>query len=1279
MTFHFDTQPRVLLISAALCLALSGICYADACSDDTSCEFNTCRTPARPAPSSLWGEIQPAEASIPANRDTTDFAGFTKFNAANPLWMSLDVEGGFIFTAINSGFEIWDARSSPSSPVRLTQVDGREGQFPRFPANPEEKYPVQDIDSPDGDNNVVAVVGRASTGISIWNTTIKDLPRAYYQDYGENKDGVAVYAASVAGRQYAFMASETAGLLRYDITAAKSLPSTCTEQSPATQCSGVYQGKVGSRTNVSYVTGAGNLLALSSGVSPRGVEIWNLSASSSPMLAISALTTEIVFGVAMWQQGASYYLAVRGNAGQQLRIYDVTCAATASCSSLGSPLATVSTPDPSNSRYFVTASFSGATPFLYLGSDRTCMGSERREWLFDVSNPFAPRDATPPNGFYNGVSTGYWNWYYRATPTGFNSVGPRKARFAGEYLFRAAFSIFDIHRRGGGSALPNFTWSPTEVYPGTPVSFFDQSGGSPTSWSWTFGDGTPASSTLQNPSGVVFSTTGSKSISLQACNANGCNTTGKTLQVVSAAASVSSVSLSSSSIAVCNTITATANGVTGQAPLTILWAIRDSGGTIVASCSSNPCSWTPGTAVSSGNYTATVTVSNAANPSGASASAGFSVVNEPLSFPAGAPTNDPISGLTVKFHVQTKGATEWAWDFDDDGNPATLNFGAFSSDPVNGPNPTHTYSSTGQKSVRVRIRNCGGTTLDSGPLVINVTGSTTLTAAFQAQGCQFGVCNFQVNQAITFTDYSSGSPERWTYDWTNTGTTSAGCTFVGLGTTTPQASHTYTSEGTFYPCLRVTRGAATDVYVHPPIKVGSGGTTSLSIVGPSSGQPGQALTFSASASNCNASASGWTWTTDGGTGSSTTNTITVTWSTTGTKTLKVKNSACGTAEASRSVAISTTTGGTLVASFTYAPTTISAGQSVTFNASSSQGSPTAYTWEWGDGTPPSEGLVVTHKFAEAGTYPVKLTVAKPGEGTGCALGFCYDDETVQVTVQAAVQGSCVSDPTNLCLNNNRFGVKVEWETPDGTTGVGHPVQITNDTGYFWFFEMTNVEVVVKALDGCGVNGHFWVFSAGLTNVEATMTVTDTVTGEVQSYVNPQGAAYLPIQDTAAYGCSSGKTNAELFPGEGDNEEWLEISEGARTPVDRRYVVSGMATAAEATCTPSSTALCLNNGRFRVEATWKTPDEQTGSAQGVMLTGDTGYFWFFDSANVEIILKVLNGCQLNSRYWIFAGGLTNVEVSVRVTDTAVGAYKTYVNPQGIAFAPIQDTAALPFCP
>lgn len=113
------------------------------------------------------------------------------------------------------------------------------------------------------------------------------------------------------------------------------------------------------------------------------------------------------------------------------------------------------------------------------------------------------------------------------------------------------------------------------------------------------------------------------------------------------------------------------------------------------------------------------------------------------------------------------------------------------------------------------------------------------------------------------------------------------------------------------------------------------------------------------------------------------------------------------------------------------------------------------------------------------------------------------------------------------------------------------------------------------------------------------------------------------------------------------------------------------------CVADAITLCLNNNRFSVTAVWQTP-QGVGPGTPVVLTSDTGTFWFFSSNNLEGVFKVVNGCAFNNFYWFFGGGLTNVQVILRVFDRQTGTAKIYVNPANTAFSPIQDTAAFA-CP
>jgi Fibronectin type III domain len=125
--------------------------------------------------------------------------------------------------------------------------------------------------------------------------------------------------------------------------------------------------------------------------------------------------------------------------------------------------------------------------------------------------------------------------------------------------------------------------------------------------------------------------------------------------------------------------------------------------------------------------------------------------------------------------------------------------------------------------------------------------------------------------------------------------------------------------------------------------------------------------------------------------------------------------------------------------------------------------------------------------------------------------------------------------------------------------------------------------------------------------------------------------------------------------------------------------AGTPLTAPSPCTPGPQTLCLLGGVYAVQAHWRTPQGQLGAGNALPLTSDTGAFWFFSPDNVEMVVKVLDGCALSRTYWVFAGGLTNVEVVWTVTDSRVGVPNAYLNPAGAAFLPLQDTAAFRGCP
>jgi len=96
------------------------------------------------------------------------------------------------------------------------------------------------------------------------------------------------------------------------------------------------------------------------------------------------------------------------------------------------------------------------------------------------------------------------------------------------------------------------------------------------------------------------------------------------------------------------------------------------------------------------------------------------------------------------------------------------------------------------------------------------------------------------------------------------------------------------------------------------------------------------------------------------------------------------------------------------------------------------------------------------------------------------------------------------DGPTLDLLGGRFTVSIVWRDFDGNLGAGSPQQISRESGYFTFFDEANAEVFIKVLDTCDAAGSFWVFDTHLSNVEYTILVTDTQTGQTRTIFNPLG-------------------------------------------------------------------------------------------------------------------------------------------------------------------------------
>lgn len=488
------------------------------------------------------------EAALPPERDSTGYNGFSLLGELTGLefFNAIDIEttgnNTYLYMAYNSGWQIWDITGNrATNPFRVAVRDGWNGDFHDFQELPTEFYflvwDIDAIDPPTG-GTLVAVASSEPVGFSIWDAANKLMPDQLYQNLGHS-GGTAVATANIGGRSYAF-AGSNGGIEVYDLTRAREI-GPCFEDvglGGTPSCGGsanpVYRGSLsnwqgGRGRYVDILQVGGDTFLVSSDAFNGNIGLVVHEITDAPnaasSLRLSGLGT-LVYGPDLFTINNRHYVSlVEFGGGTFLKIFDITSCLTngTSCNFNDQELNL-----PTGIADFVYTQFSSANgrPFLYQGLQNLCntpppVGS-RLEVLLDLTDiegVLNEDDIIIGDSYtesFGGVTReiNYWTYSYAQSQDGFSLFGPKHGMFHGEYFYRAAQGMFDVHEYTGDipaflNLVPgtNNLWlsSPSVDEPVTLNGSCSQGTGS--SWNWTAqnataGDPAPvvANSNFQNTS-----------------------------------------------------------------------------------------------------------------------------------------------------------------------------------------------------------------------------------------------------------------------------------------------------------------------------------------------------------------------------------------------------------------------------------------------------------------------------------------------------------------------------------------------------------------------------------------------------------------------------------------------------------------------------------------------------------------------------------------------------------------------------------------------------------
>ena len=403
-----------------------------------------------------------------------------------------------------------------------------------------------------------------------------------------------------------------------------------------------------------------------------------------------------------------------------------------------------------------------------LFTDLSTGGPVTWAWSFPGGTPATSTLQTPPPIFYNTAGQ------YNVTLTITNSWGTDPEVKTNYIVVSNSFP-----------PIANFSANQTNIPTGGQVQFTDLSTGTPTSWSWSFPGGTPATSTLQNPPLIIYNTAGQYNVSLTVTNSFGTNTNTKTNYITVINSILPMADFTASLTAITTGAMIQFTDLSTGTPTSWSWTFP--GGTPGSSTLQTPPLILYSAA---GQYDVTLTVTNLAGSNTKTKVQYITVTNQvapPVADFNANQTNITPGGQVQFSDLTTGNPTSWSWEFAG-GNPGT----STQQTP-----PLITYSTAGQYNVSLSVANAGGGNTKTRIHYITVAIPAAPVADFTANQT-----NIAVGGQVQFSDLSTGTPLSWL--WSFPGGT------PGTSILQIPPSITYNTKGEYDVTLTVTNAGGPD-------------------------------------------------------------------------------------------------------------------------------------------------------------------------------------------------------------------------------------------------------------------------------------------------------------------------------------------------------------------------------------------------------------------------------------------------------------------------------------